>query len=112
MFEKLTQFNLHHRVAEQATPTLVFFTAPACASCRHLKAVLQLVASRQPDWRIFEVNAQQESGLVNEFEVFHLPSMFLFSAGDYHAELSCEANPAAIETAIEAALHQPRMEAP
>ena len=112
MFEQLTQHNLHHRVAEQAAPTLVFFTAPACASCRHLKAVLARVAARQPGWRIFEVDAQRESGLVNEFEVFHLPSMFLFSAGDYHAELSCEANPTAIEQAIAAALRQPRREAP
>jgi len=112
MFEKLTQFNLHHRVAEHPAPTLVFFSAPACASCRHLKAVLKRVAGRHPVWRIFEVDAQQESGLVSEFEVFHLPSMFLFSEGDYHAELNCAATPANIESAIEDALRQPRMEAP
>jgi len=112
MFEQLTQFDLHHRVAEQAAATLVFFTAPACGSCRHLKTVLKTVAERHRDWRIFEVDAQHESGLTREFEVYHLPAMFLFSQGDFHAELHCEANPGAVERAVAEALAQPRMEAP
>ena len=112
MFARLTQFDLHHRIAEQTATTLVFFTSPACASCRHLKVVLGEISARHPEWRVFEVDAQQEAGLVNEFDVFHLPSLFLFARGDFHAALSCEASPGAIEAAVASALLQPAQEAP
>jgi thioredoxin-like negative regulator of GroEL len=112
MFEKLTQFDLHHRIAEQDTPTLVFFSSVSCGSCRHLKTTLASVKDRHPDWRFFEVDAQHEMGLAREFEVFHLPALFLFADGEYHAQLHCEAAPAKIEHAVSEALIQPAQEAP
>jgi thioredoxin-like negative regulator of GroEL len=112
MFESLTQFDLHHRVAEQRTPTLVFFSSVGCGACRHLKTSLTSVKARRPDWQIFEVDAQHEMGLTREFEVFHLPSLFLFADGQYHAQLHCEAVPGKIEHAVEQALKQPAEDAP
>ena len=112
MFPKMSQFDLHHRIAEDPAPTLVFFTSPACAACRHLKLVLREVQARHPDWRIYEIDAEQEGDLVREFEVFHLPALFLFSDGNYHRALDCEARVEAIERAIEEALQLPPEEAP
>ena len=37
MFEKLSQFDLHHRIAEKQDPALVFFTSTECGACRHIK---------------------------------------------------------------------------
>jgi thioredoxin-like negative regulator of GroEL len=112
MFENLTQFDLHHRIAEHDTPTLVFFSSVDCGSCRYLKASLGSVKARHPDWHIFEVDAQHEMGLTREFEVFHLPALFLFSDGEFHAQLHCEAAPGKIEHAVSEALAQPAQEAP
>jgi len=112
MFEKLTQFDLHQRIAAQPASALVFFSGEGCSSCRHLKRVLTQVSARRPDWSIFEVDAQAEMGLTREFEVFHLPTLFLFQDGEFHCELHCEARAEAIEAAVSEALARPPQEAP
>ncbi len=112
MFPQLSQFDLHHRIAASPAPTLVFFTSRACGSCRQLRRALEVLRHKRPDWLIYEVDAEREGGLVREFEVFHLPAMFLFKDGDFHREIDSLATPQALEAAIEAALAQPPGEAP
>lgn len=112
MFPRLTQFDLHHRIEANASPTLVFFTSSACGSCRQLRRALEELRHNHPDWLIYEVDAEEEGGLVREFEVFHLPAMFLFYAGRFHREISSAATPSAIEAAILSTLDQPPHEAP
>ncbi len=112
MFPQLSQFDLHHRIAENPSPTLVFFSAESCASCRHLKAILARLREQRPEWIIYEVNAQKEMGLTREFDVFHLPAMFLFHNGEFHSELSCEASVDTIGKAILQQLREPAGEAP
>ena len=108
----LDQFDFHSRLADAGGPVLVMFTSPDCGGCRHLRGVLFEVRRRHPEWRYFEVDAQRDQALTNEFEVFHLPTLFLFHAGQFHCQLETEARPAAIIAAIRAALRQPAEEAP
>jgi thioredoxin-like negative regulator of GroEL len=112
MVPKLSQFDFHDRLADSSGPTLVMFTSPDCGGCRHLRGVLQEVSRQHPDWRAYEVDAQRDQALTNEFEVFHLPTVFLFFAGQYHCQLEAEARPSAIVAATLAALQQPAEEAP
>lgn len=112
MFPKLTQFDLHHRIEANPAPTLVFFTSAACGSCRQLRAALEELRHIRPDWLVYEVDAEQEGGLVREFEIFHLPAMFLFHQGRFHREISCPPTPQAIESAIVENLAHPPEEAP
>lgn len=92
--------------------TLLAFTGAACGSCRHLRRVLLALHELRPNWQLFEVDAEREAGLVNEFEVFHLPTVFLYHDGQFHCPLTAEADPAAIIRAVDAALQQPAQEAP
>lgn len=108
----LSQFDFHPRLADMTGPALVMFSSPGCGGCRHLRRVLQEVAEREPAWHIFEVDAQRDSALVNEFEVFHLPTVFLFQGGEFHSQLRAEARPVAIISATHEALRQPAEEAP
>lgn len=108
----LSQFDFHVRLSDSTGPALVTFTAAACGACQHLRRVLQEVHKAQPRWALFEVDAGRDEALVNEFEVFHLPTIFLFSDGEFHCRLDAEARPAAIVSATIAALQQPRQEAP
>lgn len=112
MFPRLTQFDLHHRLEDEQSPALVFFSADGCASCRHLKGILARLQQRHPEWRVYEVDAQSEMGLTREFEVFHLPAMFLFMKGKFHSEISCHASVQAVEESIARQLRQPPREAP
>jgi thioredoxin-like negative regulator of GroEL len=108
----LDQFEFHQRLADTGGAALVMFGAVDCGSCRHLGRVILEVQRRRPDWAYFEVDAQRDAALTHEFEVFHLPTLFLFSDGEFHCELRAEARPGAIIGAIEQALCEPPAEAP
>lgn len=108
----LTQFDFHHTLMETEGLSLVYFTAPGCGACRQLK---KLFAEQETDFQqlhIFEVDAQQEMALTREFEVFHLPSLFLFRDGHFHAPIHAEPRAISLLQAIDAALAHAPLEAP
>lgn len=109
---RLDQFSFHHTLAETRGDSLVIFTGPACGACRRLKAVLEGSGELFADLNLFEVDAADDLALTREFDVFHLPAMFLFREGEYHCELQGEAQPQRLRAAIEAALAEPAREAP
>ncbi len=109
---KIDQFDFHRRLAETPGIGLIMFASPGCGGCRHLRHVLHQVQTEQPHWQLYEVDAQQDPGLVHEFEVFHLPTLLLFQNGEFHCQLSAEARPAAIIAATLEALGRPAEEAP
>ena len=108
----LTQFDFYPEIENTKGLSLVYFSAHACSSCKHLTHVLADLAKEQPELSIFKVDAQQDQALIQEYEVFHLPAMFLFKEGQYHSELQCEARPNSILTCISSASQQPAEEAP
>jgi len=110
--QRLDQFTFHHTLAESRGVSLVIFTGPACSACRRLKAVLEGSGKMFSDLRLFEVDAGDDMALTREFEVFHLPAMFLFRDGEFHCELHSEAQPQRLRAAIDAALITPAGEAP
>ncbi len=102
--KKLTQFDYYHSLESIKGNALVYYTSPACGACRQLKKALMLYLQRYDDLQVFEVDAVHDSGLVRTFEVFHLPSMFLYKTGEYHSQLHSEAHPDKLHKAIKAAL--------
>ncbi|MGM0594633.1 MAG: thioredoxin family protein [Pseudomonadota bacterium] len=112
MVERLTQFDFHHRLVETGGVSLVYFTAPGCGACRRLKQLLETHREAFARLHLFEVDAQQDMALTREFEVFHLPSLFLFRDGQFHAPLHAEPTPTALLSAIDAALAAEALEAP
>jgi thioredoxin-like negative regulator of GroEL len=112
VIRSLDQFNFHHILAGTGGSSLVFFTSPACGACKQLKRMFEQHLHEFEQLQLFEVDAQSEMALTNEFNVFHLPAMFLYHDGEFHAEIQAEPLPHAILTAVEAALAQPAMEAP
>jgi len=108
----LSQFDFHARLGETAGITLVMFSSPGCGGCRHLRQVLREVHRLEPRWQLFEVDAQRDQALTHEFEVFHLPTIFVFLDGEFHCQLQAEARPAAIIAATRSALQRAPEEAP
>lgn len=96
----LDEFSYHHVIEETLGLSLVFYTGPNCGSCHHLRDVLNEYLRQYDDLRVFEVDAVTSSALINEFNVFHLPSMFLYKEGQYHCEFHSEAMPIKIREAI------------
>lgn len=111
-FARLNQFDFHQILAERKGLSLVMFTAPGCGSCRQLRQVLENHPQDFADLHLFEVDAQQDQALTNEFDVFHLPSLFLFRDGHFHAQIEAEPLPGNIRVAINAALSEAPQDAP
>ncbi len=113
---ELDEFTIHEVISDLGGITLVFFSGPHCASCHHLKALLNAEYQKYLDhfggFSAFEIKADKAAALVNEFGVFHLPSMYLYKDGEYHCELHAEAITAKLIEAIELALTKPAEEEP
>lgn len=109
---QVSQFEFHHLIEAVPGPALVLFTGPDCGACRQLKAVLGEEGEALAGVRLFEVDAERDMALMREFEVFHLPALFLFSDGQFHCQLHSEPHPQRIREAVEAALERPAEEAP
>jgi thioredoxin-like negative regulator of GroEL len=91
---------------------LVMFTGAGCSSCRAWKQLLAGYRARYADLILFEVDAGLAQALAREFNVFHLPALFLYRDGHYHSPLACEADPDKLAATIAAALAAPAQEAP
>jgi len=116
MIIELDEFNFHQQIEATAGIALVFFTGPHCASCHHLRDLLLandgVLKKALGEFVAFEVKADKSGALVNEFNVFHLPSLFLYKNGVFHCELHSEAHPQKIIEAIKVALTKPAEEEP
>ena len=114
--EELDEFVFHQTISDSAGVILVFFTGPHCASCHHLRDLLthdsQLIKDHFTEFQAFEIKAEKAAALVNEFSVFHLPTVFLYQNGLFHCELQTLAHPQKIIEAIGSALSTPAEEEP
>lgn len=110
--ESLNTHNFHHVLEGVSGVSLVFFTHSLCSSCRAWKQLLQTYSASHQDIRIFEVDAESEMALTNEFEVFHLPALFLYKDGQYHAPFQSVASLEAIDQAITRLLSKPAEDMP
>lgn len=110
-FIPLDEFGFHHTLAGTTGVALVIFTGAGCSSCR---AWRELLANHhaEPKLQLFEVDAGHAQALAREFNVFHLPALFLYRDGHYHGGLQCAARSDALTAAIAAALARPAQDPP
>ncbi len=106
----LDEATYYRQLAQTRALALVLFTSPACGTCRVVER--QLPESAPPDAQLFKVDVQVAAALARAFEVFHLPTLFLYVDGHYHARLNCAVTPAKLRAAIEYALQRPAEEEP
>jgi hypothetical protein len=109
---QLDQFEFHHRLARTSGVAIVVFTSRGCASCRAWRRLLVEYRRRHIDTLVFEVDAERDLALAREFGVYHLPALFLYSGGRYHAPLECAADLERLRTTVDAALAAPAHEPP
>lgn len=110
--QRLDQFTFYPTLADTPGPALVFFSAASCGSCRQWKRLLGDYATAADALPVFEIDAGQDLALAREFELFHLPALFLFVDGEFHRPLQCAAGLAQLRAAIDANLALPAEEAP
>ena len=109
---RLSDADFYQILQESHGTALVIFTSSGCASCRAWKLILKEYLIDHPHMQVFEVDAHESMALANEYEVFHLPSLFLFQQGHFHCAIHCEANVEKLHATIESALQAPAEEEP
>lgn len=110
MLPALTEFDYHQRLAATPGPALVLFASPDCGACRVAERLLaEALAGRVT---CYKVDVQQATALARAFDLFHLPALFLYRDGRFHAVLDTELTPGALGAALDAALAAPPQEEP
>jgi len=89
----------------------VLFSAPHCGSCRTWKRLLPEALSGSTQ-ALFEVDVSEATGVARYFDIFHLPTVYLYRDGQFHAELQCEARLDAIRQAVQSLLAAPPQDEP
>ena len=110
-FTELSEFDFHPRLAASPGVAVVMFSGPDCGACKRLEKHL-------PDWlrgqasHLYKIDAQRSTALAHAYEVYHLPSLFVFMDGHFHAPLSAEAAPGPMRAALDKLLAEPAHEEP
>ena len=90
---------------------MVLFSAPHCGACRAWKQLLpQALADLAAAF--YEVDVSEATGVAHYFGIFHLPTVYLYREGQFHAELQCEARTEAIMQAVSRLLAAPAQDEP
>ena len=112
VFESLSQFDFYEKLEKEHGVSLVFFSTDNCASCHYWEQLLWKYKSSLADVNIYRVDAARDQALTEEFEIFHLPALFLFLDGRFHSEVQCEAKLSVLTDHIEMLRLKPAQELP
>lgn len=108
----LNELEFYNTLADSIGSSIVFFSKPGCSACRLWQRLLHELLQEKQDIQVYQVDAEQNMGLSHEYELFHLPALFLFLDGEFHCELQAEARLSNLLAAIEVAMAAPAEEAP
>jgi thioredoxin-like negative regulator of GroEL len=89
-FSRLAEGEFHARLAASSGMAVVVFSAPHCGACRTWKQLLPQALADMAD-AFYEVDVSEATGVARYFGIFHLPTIYLYRDGQFHAELQCEA---------------------
>jgi thioredoxin-like negative regulator of GroEL len=110
-FSRLAEGEFHRRLAASSGLGVVLFSAPHCGACRAWKMLLPQALADMAD-AFHEVDVSEATGIARYFDIFHLPTVYLYRDGRFHAELQCEARREAIRQAVHALLAAPAQSEP
>lgn len=110
--ESLEQFEFHQTLDAVTGVGIIFFSSQECQSCRYWEQLLGQFIEKHPDIKVFRIDAALDQALTEEFDVFHLPSLFVYNNGKYHAAIHSEARLESLEVAINKLLESPAEEMP
>src|SRR5512143_1765312 len=110
-FSRLGEGEFQRRLADSAGAAVVLFSAPHCSACRAWKRLLpQALADLAAAF--YEVDVSEATGVARYFGIFHLPTVYLYRDGQFHAELQCEARAEAIRQTVSRLLAAPAQDEP
>lgn len=110
-FERVAEGAYHARLAATSGVSVVLFSAPRCGACNAWKQLLPAALPNQAQ-AFYEVDVSEATGIARYFGIFHLPTVYLYRDGHFHAELQCEARLEHIQETAHQLLSGPAQEEP
>ncbi|MFZ6049439.1 thioredoxin family protein [Pseudomonas sp. CR3202] len=107
---ELTDLDADRRLLDLPGTSLVIFTSTGCASCRWARQ--HLPGAALPVERLCWIDAGNNGGLVQRYEVFHLPALFVVRNGHFHGALHASLRRDDLIQALDRALARPAEELP
>lgn len=107
---QLTDFDADQRLLAMSGVSLVIFTSVGCASCRYARE--QLPRLELPINRLCWIDAADNGGLVERYEVFQLPALFVVRDGEFFGALQSRLTAAELNEALAQALNRIAEELP
>lgn len=89
-FLPLSEGGFHARLMTHSGVAAVLFSAPRCGTCRAWKRLLPDALSDVVE-TFFEVDVSEATGVARYFDIFHLPTIYIYCDGRFHAQLQCPA---------------------
>lgn len=110
-FESLGEGDYHARIARTAGRAVVLFSHAHCGACRTWKRLLPEALS-SITLQFYEVDVALATGVARYFGIFHLPTIYLYRDGHFHAELQVPARADAVLQAVRALYAAPAQDEP
>ncbi|WP_439878179.1 thioredoxin family protein [Pseudomonas prosekii] len=107
---QLTDFDADQRLLAMSGVSLVIFTSVGCASCRYARELLPRL--ELPIDRLCWIDAADNGGLVERYEVFQLPALFVVRDGEFFGALQSRLTAAELNEALAQALNRIAEELP
>ncbi|WP_339512185.1 thioredoxin family protein [Pseudomonas sp. RL_15y_Pfl2_60] len=107
---ELTDLDVDRKLLDLRGRTLLVFTSTGCASCRWARQTLPWMGL--PVERIAWIDAANNPGAVQRYEVFHLPALFAVKDGSFYDRLNCRLRADDLRLALDAAYSRPAEELP
>lgn len=107
---ELTDFDADQRLLAMSGVSLVVFTSVGCTSCRWARE--QLPKFELPIDRLCWIDASNNGGVVQRYQVFHLPALFVVRDGEFYGGLHSRLSAAELTVGLHQALKRIAEELP
>ncbi|WP_460111391.1 YbbN family protein [Pseudomonas sp. H3_D04] len=107
---QLTDFDADQRLLAMSGVSLVIFTSVGCASCRFARE--QLPGLDLAIDRLCWIDAGDNGGLVERYQVFHLPALFVVRDGEFFGAVQSRLTSTGLNEAVRQAFSRHAEELP
>ena len=107
---ELTDFDADQRLLAMSGVSLVIFTSVGCASCRFAREQLPRLDLAVD--RLCWIDAGSNGGVVERYQVFHLPALFVVRDGEFFGVLQSRLTGTELNDAVGRALMRTAEELP
>lgn len=88
MVEKITEKIFNDEVIKSDQTVLLDFYAEWCGPCNMLSPIIDEIANESKNIKVYKVNIDEETNLVNKFNIVSVPTILIFKNGEITSRVS------------------------